>query len=306
MRIAVMAAGAVGGYFGARMAVAGHDVFFVARGANLQVIKTNGLKVGSVQGDLHLPNPNVTDDPAKIGPVDIVLFAVKLWDTEKAAKQTVPLIGPGTRVITLQNGVDSPERLAPILGADNVVPGSAYIAAVMSAPGVVSHTSAFARMVCGRIDGKPDAQLQAFADAAQAAGIDIALSDAIDRERWQKFVFLVGLSGATATTRKPLGPILQDPDTREFFHKLMREVVAVGHARGVPVPADFAEDRMKFGDASPPNFKASMLHDLERGNRLELDWLAGKVVELGRALGVPTPANEAVYAMLKLDRMGNQ
>jgi 2-dehydropantoate 2-reductase len=306
MRIAVMAAGAVGGYFGARMAAAGHDVFFVARGANLQAIKTNGLKVESVQDNLHLPNPNVTDDPAKIGPVDIVLFAVKLWDTEKAAEQALPLVGPGTRVITLQNGVDSPERLAPILGADKMVAGSAYIAAVMSAPGVVSHTSAFARMVCGRIDGKPDAQLQAFTDAAQAAGIDIALSDAIDRERWQKFVFLVGLSGATATTRKPLGPILQDPDTRAFFHSLMREVVAVGRANGVSLPADFADDRMKFGDSSPPNFKASMLHDLERGNRLELDWLAGKVVELGRALGVPTAANEAVYAMLKLDRMGSR
>jgi 2-dehydropantoate 2-reductase len=306
MRIAVMAAGALGGYFGARMAAAGHDVFFIARGANLEAIKTNGLKVESVHGDLHLPAPNVTDDPAGIGPVDIVLFAVKLWDSEKAAGQALPLIGPDTRVITLQNGVDSPERLAPILGADQVVAGSAYIAVVMSAPGVVTHTSKFARMVCGRIDGKLDARLKAFTDAAQAAGIDITLSDAIDRERWQKFVFLVGLSGATATTRKPLGPILQDPDTRAFFHSLMREVVAVGRASGVSLPADFADDRMQFGDASPPDFKASMLHDLERGNRLELDWLAGKVVASGRALGVPTPANDAVYAVLKLHRMGGQ
>jgi 2-dehydropantoate 2-reductase len=304
MRIAVMAAGALGGYFGARMAAAGHDVFFIARGANLDAIRTNGLKVESVLGDLYLPDPNVTDDPAKIGLVDIVLFAVKLWDTEKAAEQALPLVGPDTRVITLQNGVDSAERLAPIFGTDNVVAGSAYIATVISAPGVVTHTSKFARMVCGRIDGKPDARLKAFTDAAQAAGIDIALSDTVDRERWQKFVFLVGLSGATATTRKPLGPILADPDTRAFFHSLMREVVAVGRAKGVSLPADFADDRMKFGESSPPTFKASLLHDLERGNRLELDWLAGKVVEFGRALGVPTPANEAVYAMLKLHRMG--
>ncbi len=306
MRIAVMAAGALGAYFGARMAAAGHDVFFIARGANLEAIKANGLKIESVHGDLHLPNPNVTDDPAKIGPVDIVLFAVKLWDTEKAAEQALPLVGPDTRVITLQNGVDSPERLAPILGADRVVAGSAYIATVLSAPGVVTHTSPFARMVCGRIDGKPDARLKAFTDAAQAAGIDITLSDAIDRERWQKFVFLVGLSGATASTRKPLGPILQDPDTRAFFRSLMSEVVAVGGAKGVSLPADFVDGRMKFGELSPPNFKASMLHDLERGNRLELDWLAGKVVELGRVLGVPTPANEAVYAVLKLHRMGGR
>jgi 2-dehydropantoate 2-reductase len=304
MRIAVMATGALGGYFGARMAVAGNDVSFIARGTNLEAIKAHGLKVESVLGDIHLPNPNVTDDPASIGPADIVLFTVKLWDTEKAAKQALPLVGPNTRVITLQNGVDSAERLAPILGADNVVAGAAFIAAVMSAPGVVSHTSPFARMICGRIDGKPDAPLKAFADAAQAAGIEITLSDAINRERWQKFVFLIGLSGATAATRKPLGPILADPDTRAFFLSLMREVVAIGRANGVSLPVDFADDRMKFAESSPPTFKASLLHDLERGNRLELDWLAGKVVEFGRALGVPTPANEAVYAVLKLHRMG--
>lgn len=304
MRIAVMAAGALGGYFGARMAAAGHDVFFIARGSNLEAIKRNGLKVESVLGDLHLPRPHVTDDPGKVGPVDIVLFAVKLWDSEKAAGQALPLVEPQTRVIPLQNGVDSAERVAPIFGADNVVAGSAYIATVLSAPGVVTHTSQFARMVCGRSDGKPDETLNAFSSAARAAGIDITVSDAIDRERWQKFVFLVGLSGATASTRQPLGPILADPDTRAFFYSLMREVVAVGRAKGVPIPEDFAEDRMKFAEASPPTFKASMLHDLERGNRLELDWLAGKIVELGRSLGVPTPANNAVYAMLKLHRMG--
>lgn len=304
MRIAVMAAGAIGGYFGSRMAAAGHDVFFVARGANLEALKANGLRIQSVLGDLHLPNPNVTDDPASIGPVDIVLFAVKLWDTEKAAERARSLVGPATRVVTLQNGVDSIERLSPILGAGNVVSGCAYIAATIAAPGVVAHTSKFARLIFGRADGKPDAMLKAFADAALAAKLDSALSDAIERERWQKFVFLIGLSGATAATRKPLGAILGDSDTRAFFYNLMREVVEIGRAKDVSLPADFADDRMKFGEASPPGFKASMLHDLERGNRLELDWLAGKVVQLGREFGVPTPANDAVYAVLKLHRPG--
>src|SRR5262249_35817445 len=161
---------------------------------------------------LHLPKPNATNDPAEVGPVDLVLFAVKLWDSEEAAEQALPLVGPHTRVIPLQNGIDSTERIAPILGTDNVVAGSAYIAAVLSAPGVVTHTSKFARIVCGRRDGVPDVILEAFADAAHLAGIDVTLSDAIDRERWQKFVFLIGLSGATATTRQPLGPILADPD----------------------------------------------------------------------------------------------
>lgn len=304
MRIAVMAAGALGGYFGARLAAAGHDVHFIARGANLAAIRTSGLRVESILGDLHLPAVNVTDDPGGVGPVDIVLFAVKLWDTETAAELALPLIGPDTRVITLQNGVDSVERLAPLLGDDTVIGASAYIAAVLSAPGVITHTSPFARLVCGRVDGTPDARLGTFADAARVAGVDIVQSDAINRERWQKFVFLIGLSGATGTTRMALGPIVDDPDTRAFFHRLMAEVVAVGRAAGVDLPADYADDRMQFARSSPPTFKASLLHDLERGSRLELDWLAGKVVELGRAHGVPTPANEAVYAVLKLHRMG--
>jgi 2-dehydropantoate 2-reductase len=239
-----------------------------------------------------------------VGAVDVVLFAVKLWDTEIAAEAARPLIGAQTRVITLQNGVDSVERIAPILGKDHVAGGSAYIASVIAAPGVIQHTSPCAKMVCGRLDGQPDAQLAAFAAAAQQAGIDITVSDKIDRERWEKFVFLVALSGATGATRMPLGPILADPDTRALFQALMQEVVAVGRAKGVDLPADFVADRMKFADAAPPGMKASLLHDLERGNRLEIDWLAGKVVELGRALGVPTPANAAVYAVLKLHRMG--
>ena len=158
MRIAAMAAGAVGGYFGARMAAAGHDVFFIARGAHRDAIAKNGLKIESVHGDLHLPKPNVTDDPATVGPVDIVLFAVKLWDTEKAAELARPLVGPDSRLITLQNGVDSVERIAPILGAEQTIGGVAYIATIIAAPGVIKHTSQFAKMRFGRADKKPDAQ----------------------------------------------------------------------------------------------------------------------------------------------------
>ena len=304
MRIAAMAAGAVGGYFGGRLASAGHDVSFVARGAQLEAIRNNGLKIESPLGNLHLNNVRATSDPKEIGPVDVVLFAVKLWDTETAAEAAKPLVGANTRVITLQNGVDSAERVAPILGAEQVVGGSAYIASVIGAPGVISHTSQFARMVCGRIDGKPDAQLAAFTTAATEAGIDIAQSEHINRERWEKFVFLVGLSGATGTMRSPLGAILADADTRAFFSSLMEEVIALARAKGVPLRPDFLESRMKFADTAPPGMKASLLHDLERGNRIEVDWLAGKVVALGRELGVPTPANAAVYTVLKLHKKG--
>ena len=305
MRIAAMAAGAVGGYFGARLAAAGHDVSFIARGALLEAIRAKGLTVESTLGDLHIADAKATPDPKEVGPVDIVLFAVKLWDTEKAAELARPLVGPSTRIITLQNGVDSVERLTPILGADKVVGGSAYIASVMKEPGVVSHTSAFARVRCGRIDGKPDDTLAAFVDAAKRAGIDIAMPASMDVERWHKFVFLVGVSSVTASMRQPLGAILDDPDTREFFHQVMREVVAVGRAKGVALAADFADQQLKFAlDSAPRSMKASLAHDLDRGNRLEVDWLAGKVAALGRELGVPTPANAAVYAMLKLHRMG--
>ena len=303
MRIGVMATGAVGGYFGARLCAAGHEVAFVARGEALEAIRAHGLKVESVLGDVHIAKPMVTDDPAAIGPVDIVLFAVKLWDVEAAAEQSRPLVGPETRVIPLQNGIDSSERLAPILGAEQVAAGCAFISATLSAPGVVKHASPFARMRIGRLDDKPDARLQAFERAAAAAGIDIAIPENMERERWEKFVFLVGLSGATASMRKPIGPIRSDPNARAFFHGLMQEVVAVALAKGVPIAPDFADERLKFADSAMPGFKASMLHDLERGNRLEVDWLAGRVAQLGRALGVPTPKNDAVYAMLKLHRL---
>lgn len=307
MRIAAMAAGAVGGYFGARMAAAGHDVFFIARGGNLAAIRKNGLKIESVHGDLHLPKPNVTDDPASVGPVDIVLFAVKLWDTEKAAELTRPMVGPNTRVITLQNGVDSVERVAPVLGADTTVGGVTYIATVIDSPGVIKHTSAFAKIRFGRTDKKPDATLDAFVAAGQAAKLDIDLSTDIERERWEKFIFLSAMAGATATFRSSIGPIAADPETRAFFSDLMNEAFAVGRAKGVALDKAYIDERLAFiATKVEPGMKASMAHDLERGNRLELDWLAGKVRELGRELNVPTPASDIVYKVLKLHRMGRQ
>lgn len=306
MRIAAMAAGAVGGYFGARMADAGHDVFFIARGAHLAAIKKDGLKIESVHGNLHLPKPNVTDDPKSIGPVDIVLFAVKLWDTEKAAEAARLLLGPDSRLITFQNGVDSVERVSAILGADRVIGGAAYIATVIVSPGVIRHTSSFARMRFGRADKKPDTKLQGFADAATAAKLDVAISPDITRELWQKFIFLTAMSGTTAALRSAIGPIRDDAELRGFFRALMQEAFAIGKAKGVALDPKYIDDQMAFMmEKVEPGMKASMAHDLERGNRIELDWLSGKVRALGRDLNIPTPASDTIYTALKLHRMGN-
>jgi 2-dehydropantoate 2-reductase len=305
MRIAAMAAGAVGAYFGARLQAAGHEVFYIARGAHRDAMLKNGLTINSMHGDLHLPKVNVSDDPAKVGPVDVVLFAVKLWDTEKAAEAARPLLGPDTRVITLQNGVDSYERIAPIVGAERAIPGVTYVVSVIDRPGVIKQASKFQSIACGTIDGRPDARLAAFVEAAKAANIPIMLSDNIERDRWHKFIFLSGTSGVTAVTRNTMGPILADPDTRALFRNIMLETYAVGRAKGAAIDDGYVDERMAFADKNvPATMKASMANDLDRGNRLELDWLAGQVCRLGEQLKVPTPVNDTIYAALKLHRMG--
>jgi 2-dehydropantoate 2-reductase len=304
MRVAVMAAGAVGGYFGGRLAAAGHDVAFIARGAHRDAIRRDGLKIESTLGDLHLKDVNVTDDPKQVGPVDVVLFAVKLWDTETAGEQTRPLVGSNTRVITLQNGVDSVERLVPILGDDAMIGGTTYVVVTIARPGVIRHTGTIARIRCGRLDRRPDALLTGCVEQTKAANIDITLTDHILLDIWKKFVLLSGTSGITASTRQPIGVIRDDEDMRAFLYKLMQETIDVGRAAGVEFSPDFQAELDLSVAAFHPMMKASMANDLDAGNRLELDWLAGRIVALGRKYGIPTPAQEAVYAILKPYRMG--
>ena len=239
MRIAVMAAGAVGGYFGGRVAAAGHDVAFIARGAHGDAIRRNGLRIESALGDLHLMDVKVTDDPKQIGTVDVVLFAVKLWDTETAGEQARALVGSNTRVITFQNGVDSVERLAPILGDDATIGGATYIVAKIARPGVIIHTGVNAKVLCGHLDQRPDALLSGYVEKIKATNIDIKLTDHMLLDLWKKFVLLSGTSGMTASTRQPLGVIRDDDDMRAFFCKLMHDTMAVGRAAGVRFPPDF-------------------------------------------------------------------
>ena len=304
MRIAVIGAGGVGGGFGAALATAGADVTFIARGAHLAAMKSQGLKVQGGRGDTHLVPTQATDDPGSVGPVDIVLFCVKLWDVESAGQAIKPLVGPETAVIPLQNGIDAAERLIPILGENAVMGGVAQISASIVAPGVIQQVGTFMRMIFGEFDGKRRKRGEDFLALCLKAGFDATLSEQILTELWMKFVVLATNASMTALARQPIGKLRDDPDLRPIFMAGCQETIAVGRAKGVALPADALERTLHFLDHAPPAMKASMALDLERGNRLELPWLGGKVVELGRRLGIPTPAHGMMYAMLKPYIMG--
>jgi len=304
MRIAVIGAGGVGGGFGAALAKAGADVVFIARGAHLAAMKSQGLKVQGGRGETHLVPTRATDDPAGIGKVDIVLFCVKLWDVESAGQHIRPLIGPDTAVIPLQNGIDAAERLIPILGSNAVMGGVAQISASIVGPGLIQQVGSFMRMIFGEFDGKRSKRGEDFLALCLKAGFDATLSEQILTELWMKFILLATNAGITAATRQPIGKLRDDDDIRPIMIAAFREVFDVGRAKGVALPADAVEKILDFVGHAPPTMKASMALDLERGNRLELPWLGGKVVALGRQLGVPTPTHSMMYAMLKPYIMG--
>jgi 2-dehydropantoate 2-reductase len=300
MRIAIMGSGAVGGYFGARLAAGGSDVTFIARGAHLAAMRERGLTVESPLGDIKLPQVKASDNPRAIGPVDFVIVAVKLWDTEQAARQIEPLVRAGASVVSFQNGVQKDEVLRRVLGEPAVMGGVCYVGASIAGPGVIRHIGKMQRLVFGEYDGRRSSRAEALLEACTRGGIDTELSADIKRAIWEKFVFLVAMSGATSSIRLTIGPIRKNPRTRAFFLDLMREVVAVGRASGIALSEDFPEQRMTFCDSLPAEMTSSMHNDLERGNRLEVDWLSGGVVELGNSVGVATPLNRAVRDILAL------
>ena len=304
MRIAVVGAGGVGGGFGVAMAKAGADVTFIARGAHLAAMKSSGLKIQGGRGESHLVPTRATDNPAEVGAVDFVLFCVKQWDVESAGEAIKPLVGPDTAVIPLQNGIDAAERLLPILGPKAVMGGVAQISASITAPGVITQVGAFMRMIFGELDGTRSKRAEEFLALCEKSGFDATLSDQIVTELWMKFVLLASNSGITASTRQPIGKLRDDPDIRPILLAAFQEVIDVGRAKGVPLPANTLETIATFIGHAPPTMKASMALDLDRGNRLELPWLSGKVVAMGRELGVPTPTHAMMYALLKPYVMG--
>jgi 2-dehydropantoate 2-reductase len=299
MRIAVMGAGGVGGYFGARLAQAGNDVAFVARGRHLAALREHGLAIRSAKGDVTIAKPRVTDDAATIGAVDVVMFTVKLWDTEAAAAQCAPLVRDGGVVIPFQNGVESIERIGSVLGAERVMGGVAFIAATIAEPGIIAHTGTMARLRVGAILRSQDEAARDFAAACQRAQIDCELVPDVRVALWAKFAFLVALSGLTSISRKPIGVIRSDPDMRAALEAAIRETWTLARARGVALPDDFVAQQLAFADGLPHEMTSSMANDLAAGNRLEAPWLAGAVVRMARDANVAAPVNATIYAALK-------
>ncbi len=299
MRIAVIGTGGVGGAFGAALAKAGADVTFVARGAHLAAMKTNGLQVNGPRGDIHINPVQASDDPASIGVVDVVLFCVKLWDLESAGAAIKPLIGPNTAVIPLQNGIDAADRLIPILGKDAVMGGVAQISATIDAPGVIRQTGTFMKLEFGELDGQPSQRGAAFLTACKVAGFDAANTNNIKAALWTKFIFLGTMAAVIAAVRLPLGKLRDDPEGFALLESSVAEIAALGRASGVDLVPTLEAELLRAAKNFPAEMMPSMAVDLLRGNRLELPWLSGKVVALGRELGVPTPTHNVLYAVLK-------
>lgn len=299
MRIAVMGAGGVGGYFGAQLARAGNEVAFVARGRHLAALRESGLTVESAVGPVRSMPVVATDDPAGLAPADVVMCCVKLWDVAASAAALAPLLAAGGLAIPFQNGVESREILAGVLGGGRVAGGVAHIGAVIQAPGVIAHTGTMAKLRVGACEAQQEPRLREFVAAGRAAGIDIEYVDDIRRSLWEKFVFLVAMSGATALARRPIGVVRADADLRAVLAGSMRETVAVAAAQGVALGEAFVERQLGFVDGLPAEMRSSMLNDLAAGNRLEAPWLAGAVARMAAAAGVSAPVNSTIYAALK-------
>lgn len=299
MRVAVIGTGGIGGYFGGQLAKAGGDVTFVARGRQLAALRERGLVVESEQAPVALAKVKATDDLASVGPVDVAMLCVKLWDVEATAPALVPLVSGGGVVIPFQNGVDAPEMLRRSLGAAAVAGGTAHIAATIRAPGVIAQTGTMARLRVGAFPETRSAPVDAFVAAAKAAGIDCERVADIRAALWEKFTFLSSFSGMTAAARVPIGPIREDVHARRMLHEALREAVAVGRALGVALPADLADRQLAFCDSLPAGMRSSQLNDLAAGGRLEAPWLSGAVIRMADERGLAAPVHSTLYAVLR-------
>jgi len=299
MRIAIMGAGGIGGFYGGRLAQSGNDVAFIARGEHLRAIQARGLKLSGAAGENVIPGVQATDDPAKLAPVDVVLFCVKLFDTEDAARAIAPLLARGGVCITLQNGVDGQQRIGAVLGEDRVMGGLAFVSAQIESPGVIRYASKAPSIQFGEPDGSVSERAARFRDACLAAGFGAEVVPDIRAAQWHKFVGLTVNAALTSLIRKPAGVLYHDPDILALARAMFAEGAAVAGAMGIKLPEDIVEWHVQNHRKFPPEMFASMYHDLARGRRLELDSLSGVIVRKGSELGVPTPLHAMAYAGLK-------
>lgn len=299
MKIAVIGAGGVGGTFGAALHRSGQEVWFLARGRHLAAIRDCGLRITGARGNYGAINVNATNQPEEIGPVAVVLLAVKLWDVEETLKALRLMIAPNTVVITLQNGVDVPQQVAAAIGAAHVAAASCYVNAGMAEPGLIVQRSRSQKIVAGMLNGAFNAVLEHFGVICSESGIEFELTHTPLEALWEKFVQLVPISAMTALLRRSIGAVREDRDSWNLFLQILDETVLVGRAAGARIPATFVQRRLDYVQNMPYEAMASMAEDLLRGRRLELPWLSGRVSELGRRHRIPTPANDFVWAALK-------
>ncbi len=298
MKVTVVGAGGVGGYVGARLAAAGDEVHLVARGAHLDAIRRDGLRVDSIHGDVTV-EVDASDDAARIGPSDVVLFCVKSFDTDTAARAHLPhLIGPDTAVISLQNGIDNEDRIAEVVDRSHVVGGLAVIFAAITSPGVITHTAGPARLEFAELDGTVTPRLQRFHERCVAAGIDAEISEDIHASLWHKYAFICAVAGATAAIRLPVGDIRSTSASRQLVQDLMEEAYAVARAEGVVVPAQAVDERLGFIDQLEAGAYSSLHDDLVNARRMELEGLHGTLVRLAAGHGIEVPATRTIHAVL--------
>jgi len=299
MHIAIMGTGGVGGYYGGLLARAGQDVTFIARGAHLAAIRATGLQIKSVHGDFVVSPAKATDAPPEIGPVDLVLFATKTYQTDEAARAIQPVIGPDTLVLPLQNGVDAADRIGAVVGMEHVLGGATWLSAAIEAPGLVGQYSQFRRIGLGEMDGTKSARAQAVCDAFGTTGVTMEISDNILKVLWTKYAFIASVSALGSLTRVTFGQYRAVPETRAVLAAAIREVVAVARAKGITLEADVVDKTLAFIDNSAATIKPSMQRDVEAGRASELEAMVGTVGRTGEQSGVPTPVMNLAYALLK-------
>ncbi len=298
MKILIAGSGGVGGYYGGLLARSGNDVTFLARGEHLKAIREHGLQVKSVHGDFVVFPAQATDTPAEVGPVDLILFCTKTYDTEHVAEALRPCVSANTAIISLQNGVDAAERIGAILGMEHILGGVTWISSAVEAPGVIRQFSQFRRIVFGELDGSITPRAQSIYQTLSATGVTVELSENILSVIWTKFVFIAAVSGISSLTRLEMGEFRHVPETRALMTALMREVEALARAQNIALDADVVEKSLAFVDAAAPTIKSSMQRDVESGRRTELESMIGVICRKGREWNVPTPVADFVYAAL--------